>query len=155
MTVQESGYDLESKVNTIRASFEAGKFTSLSHRTCQISKIYRILQEKSEVICKAIANDDRCSGANARAEYHLTMDGIRKIHAGLKVPLAENYAAGWAQKYYGKDYSQRRVPLGVVAIRSTSHSRFYSILTVLTAAIAAGNVVVLEVRVYINTRIIH
>lgn len=46
----------------------------------------------------------------------------------------------------GKDNKDRRVGAGLVIIRPTTHTRYYSIVNPLAAAISAGNCVILELQ---------
>ena len=45
----------------------------------------------------------------------------------------------------GKNSEERRVGFGMVVIRPTSHTKLYSIVVPLAAALSAGNCVVVEV----------
>lgn len=135
---ENSGSDVQAKVDSLRASFATEKLKHITHRRHEIAKLYRGLQDDMEGICNAIASEGRCSAAAADAEFRLTMDGIRKFYHALKTPDTKLQLRG-AQRD-----GTRRLAVGVVAIRPASHSRLYSTLIPLTAAIAAGNCVLLE-----------
>lgn len=47
----------------------------------------------------------------------------------------------------GVDNVSRRVGVGLVVIRPTTYTRFYSVISPIAAAIAAGNCILLEVRI--------
>lgn len=101
--------------------------------------MYRRLRDDAEALCNAVASDRKCLAAAAEAEYRLTMDGIRKIHDQL-----QNFAKKRNSSRTEQESSSQRLAVGLVAIRPTNHSRLYSILIALCAAIAAGNCVLLE-----------
>jgi len=93
-----------------------------------------------EMMQNAIASDGRCSIATAEAEYRLTMDGIKKFHSSLN-------SKRMRLRRVEDDSSSLRLAMGLVAIRPSSHSRLYSTLIPLAAALAAGNCILLEVGV--------
>lgn len=136
---ENSGSDVQAKVDGLRASFATEKLKHITHRRHEISMLYRGLQDDMEPICKAIASEGLCSAAAAEAEFRLTMDGIRKFYHALKTPNTKVQLRG-AQRD-----GTRRLAMGIVAIRPASHSRLYSTMIPLIAAIAAGNCVLLEV----------
>ena len=144
MTVQDFDCGVKAKIRTARESWENGKVQSVSYRRCHIAKLYRALREMPEVFCDTIAAESRCSVATAKAGYHLTMDGVWKHHEALKIPSSSKAER---RTSHARGSLHRRTPLGVVAIRSLYHSRFYTFIMAISAAFAAGNIVVLEVSV--------
>lgn len=71
------------------------------------------------------------------------MDVLRQSYDSLdfEKELKEEYSIT-----NGDDNLSRRVGVGIVLIRPTSHTRLYSVVAPVCAAIAAGNCVLLEVR---------
>lgn len=94
-------------------------------------------------IYSAITEASGCSVAEAELEFWLGIDCIRKSYENL------DFAQAKKQEYsvkFGKDNVDRRVAVGLVGIKPQVHSRFYSIVSPISAAIEAGNCVLLEVR---------
>jgi acyl-CoA reductase-like NAD-dependent aldehyde dehydrogenase len=140
-----SSCDTRTQVDVLRLSYTAGKLKTISYRRNEISRLYRRLRNDCESVCNAIASDGRCSAPAAEAEFRLTMDGIRQFHSSLKLPLERK-----KPQCFAHDDLNRRSAVGLVAIRPGRHSRLYSTLIPLTAAIAAGNCILLEARFFIR-----
>jgi acyl-CoA reductase-like NAD-dependent aldehyde dehydrogenase len=91
---------------------------------------------------QAITKDSKSSPAEAETEFYAGMDAVQKLYEGL------NFEKSLQQEYIvtkGKDNTERRIGVGLVGIRPQKHSRFYSVVSPVAAAIAAGNCVLLEV----------
>ena len=68
----------------------------------------------------------------------------------MRCGLTANFEKSIEEEYiisHNKGNLQRRVPYGLVFIRPQMHTRFFSIISAVAAAIAAGNCVLLEVCV--------
>ncbi|PMD19586.1 hypothetical protein NA56DRAFT_680077 [Hyaloscypha hepaticicola] len=122
------GSDFETAFKTLRSSVAEGR--AENH-----------LRENAELLCEAIAKDYAGSPIKAETEFFLTMDAARGAYERLDFDksLKEEYSVK-----FGKDNSERRAALGLVAIRPSTHSRFYSTVTPLVAALEAGNCVIIE-----------
>lgn len=77
------------------------------------------------------------------SEYFLAMSTIKDLCESIDLhhELKEEYSVKM-----GVDNVKHRVGVGLVVMKPTTHTRFYSILCPLAAAIAAGNCILLEVR---------
>ena len=139
--MDEAG-ELQAGLNTLKATVVDGRTENVRWRQNEIQNLHAALRENMDTICHAISKDSSSSTADAEKEFFLTIDAIRHSYKTLDFDrlLKEEYSVK-----NGKDNLDRRVGLGLVTIRPTMHTRFYSIVTPLVAAIAAGNCVVLEV----------
>jgi acyl-CoA reductase-like NAD-dependent aldehyde dehydrogenase len=133
---------LDVGIERLRASITEGRTESIRFRQDEFQRLHAALRENSAQICDAISKDESCSTAASEKQFYLTMDALRTFYETLDFDqlLKEEYLVK-----EGKDNRNRRVGVGLVAIRPGSHSLFYSVLVPLGAAIAAGNCVLLEV----------
>ena len=134
---------LQDGISTLRSAAIDGRTENVRHRQTEFQKLHSALRGNSIAICNAISKDSGVSASDAEKEFVLAMDAIQSIYETL------DFYQSLKDKYLvkeGKDHLSRRVGVGIVAIRPTSHTLFYSILSPLAAAIAAGNCVLLEVR---------
>lgn len=134
--------DFHTAFEVLRGSVIEGRAENVRYRQNELYSLHSVLRENAEVICKAIAEDYAGSSSKAEMEFFLTMDAVRISFEKLDFDKAmvEEYSVK-----FGKDNSERRGALGLVAIRSSRHSRFYSVMAPLVAALEAGNCVIVEV----------
>lgn len=119
-----------------------GRTENGRYRQDQLQRLHRTLREEASQIIAALVADSKSSSSEVDAEYYLGMEAVRHFYDSLdfEKDLKDEYSV-----VRGEDNLKRRVGAGLVVIRPTSHTRFYSILAPLAAAIAAGNCVILEV----------
>lgn len=136
-----------SEIELVQSSVVDGRAENGRYRQDQLQSLHKKLREEAGEICSALLADAKSSIAEAETEYYLTMDAVRNFYDSLdfKKDLEDEYLVA-----HGKDNADRRVGAGLVVIRPTTHTRFYSIVTPLAAAIAAGNCVILEVGDSLN-----
>ncbi|KAM3422129.1 hypothetical protein BST61_g2500 [Cercospora zeina] len=123
----------------IQAAAIDGRYENVFHRQVQLEKLCKALTDNVNEIKNAIAADSGHSLAEVAVEYHETLAAVKRDYATL------NPAAAHEQEYSianGRDAPQRRVPVGVVYIEPISHTLFYSTIVPLSAALAAGNAVI-------------
>ncbi|KAK8855267.1 Aldehyde/histidinol dehydrogenase [Apiospora arundinis] len=120
-----------------------GRAENIRYRQNQLQSLHASLREEAGGICAALAKDAQSSSAEVEAEYYLAMDAVRHFYDSLN--FAEEHEKEYAVTH-GKDNATRRLGAGLVVIRPTSHTRFYSIVTPLAAAISAGNCVIVELQ---------
>ncbi|KAI1849467.1 hypothetical protein JX265_012716 [Neoarthrinium moseri] len=118
-----------------------GRTDNIRYRQNQLQSLHAALRNDAGTIASALAADSQASSAEVEAEYYLAMNSVQHFYDSLvfKDEHEKEY-----QVTHGKDNATRRLGVGLVVIRPTSHTRFYSIVTPLAAAISAGNCVVLE-----------
>lgn len=136
------GSDFETTLKNLRSSVAEGRAENVRYRQNELYSLHSALRENAELLCEAIAKDYAGSPTKAETEFFLTMDAARGAYERLDFDksLKEEYSVK-----FGKDNSERRAALGLVAIRPSTHSRFYSTVTPLVAALEAGNCVIIEV----------
>ena len=115
----------------------------MRYRQNEFRKLHSILAENADAFAEAITKDTQGTSSEIETEIFLTMDILRQSYDSLdfEKELKEEYSIT-----NGEDNLSRRVGVGIVLIRPTSHTRLYSVLAPVCAAIAAGNCVLLEVR---------
>lgn len=119
-----------------------GRTENVRYRQNQLQSLHTSLSNEAGNICSALAKDSQASPAEVETEYYLAMDTVRHWYDSLD--FAEEHKREYAVTE-GKDNSTRRLGVGLVIVRPTSHTRLYSVISPLAAAISAGNCVVLEV----------
>ncbi|KAJ4418637.1 hypothetical protein N0V82_005428 [Gnomoniopsis sp. IMI 355080] len=131
----------EAAIERLQMSAVDGRAENGRFRQDQLQSLHRALREEAGKICAALQADSDLSAAEVETEFYLAMEAIRHFYDSLDFDkdLKDEYSV-----VHGKDNSNRRVGLGVVIIKPTSHTRLYSVVTPLAAAIAAGNCVLLD-----------
>lgn len=134
-------------IDRLQESVVDGRTENGRYRQDQLQRLHRTLREESTRIIAALVADSQSSSSEVDAEYYLGMEAVRHFYDSLdfEKDLKEEYSV-----VRGEDNLTRRVGAGLVVIRPTSHTRFYSIVTPLAAAIAAGNCIILEVSFWIS-----
>lgn len=127
----------------LRAAVVDGRTRTAFYRQTQLEKLHQGLTKNSSAIVDAIVADSGIAKAEAQAEYALALADVKERYAELnpKTELENEYAIA-----NNKDAADLRTGVGIVYIQAnSSHSVFYSIISPLSAAIAAGNCVILQV----------
>jgi hypothetical protein len=137
---------LEESLQRLVAATIDGRTESIRYRQDQLQSLHRTFAEEASAICDALAGDSNTtlfSNVEIETEFLLGMDAVRKFYEELDFDkeLESEYSIA-----KGKNNKGRRVGVGIVLIRPTTHSRFYSVVEPLAAAIAGGNCIVVEVR---------
>lgn len=129
-------------VELLQMSVADGRTENGRWRQRQLQELHKVLREEAGQICSALLADSQSTSAEVETEYYLAMDALRHFYEGVNFEdeLEEEYSVA-----HGKDNLDRRIGVGMVVLKPTGHTRFYSIITPLAAAIAAGNCVILEV----------
>jgi acyl-CoA reductase-like NAD-dependent aldehyde dehydrogenase len=135
--------DIQTAFEVLRASVTEGRPENVRYRQNELYSLHSALRENPELICDAIAKDYAGSREKAETEFYLAMDAVRISYEKLDFDKA--LEVEYSVKF-GKDNTKRRAALGLVHIRPTRHSRFYSVITPLVAALEAGNCIFVEVR---------
>ncbi|KAF2500889.1 ALDH-like protein [Lophium mytilinum] len=127
----------------IREAAIDGRCQNVIYRQTQLEKLHNVLIDNSESVIQAIYRDGGNSIPEARVEYLLALMCLREYYASLDATKAlhEEYAVA-----RGEDAPSLREGVGIVYIVPTTYSLFYSIVVPLSAAVAAGNCVVIELE---------
>lgn len=134
--------DPTAALNRLHESIVDGRTENGRYRQDQLHSLHKALREQAGHICAALQADSTSTAAEVEAEYYLTMQAVKHFYGTIDFAkeLKDEYSVA-----HGRDNAGRRVGVGLVVIQPTSHTRLYSIVTPLAAAIAAGNCLVLEV----------
>ena len=126
----------------IQAAAIDGRARNIFYRQQQLECLCRTLLENAEDIRKAIIRDYGDTESEATVEFNLTLSAVRNNYAALQPKKAreDEYAVA-----NSKDTPENREPAGIVYIEPTTHTLFYSTVVPLSAALAAGNCVIILV----------
>ncbi|KAK0613362.1 Aldehyde/histidinol dehydrogenase [Immersiella caudata] len=117
--------------------------SSPRHQQSQLSALHSALRSNTSALLDALTSNahPRISTAEAEAEYASALDAVRHFYDGIdaKKALEEEYAVA-----KGRNNEGRRVPVGIVVVRPGWHTRLWSVVVPVAAAIAGGNCVVAE-----------
>lgn len=134
-------------IDNLRAAVIDGRFDNVRYRQNQLQSLHKVLRNNVDKITSAISEDLFGHVRNPDAEvlcvFYLASDVVRRSYQTL------NFEESIRNEYKvanGNDFVSRRIGKGLVVIRPTTHTRFYSIICPIAIAIAAGNCVCLEVR---------
>lgn len=120
-----------------------GRSHNIRYRQGQLHLLAAFIQEHADKICQAIARDSGLSKDETVFELYQSVEAIRTLYGELDVQAAMDEEYSIAKN---KDNISARVPIGIVVIRPGQYSRLFSVISPAAAALAAGNCVVVEVR---------
>ncbi|KAI9713025.1 MAG: hypothetical protein M1820_001010 [Bogoriella megaspora] len=131
----------EYAIARIQAANIDGRTENARYRQNELQALHKVLRENADAICDAIQKDAQGPKVEVDAEYYMGMLAVRDAYKSLDFDqeLKEEY-----QIARGKDNAERRIKYGIVLIRPTTHTRFFSIVSPLALALATGNCVLLE-----------
>lgn len=119
-----------------------GRVHNVRYRQNQFHTLHSTILHHLEELREAIRRDSGYTLEEVQAEVCLALREIRSHYSSLDTVQA-------MQKEYqvanGHDNVDNRHGVGIVYIVPTPHTLFYSIMTALCAALAAGNCIILEV----------
>ncbi|KAK1065909.1 hypothetical protein LTR74_007623 [Friedmanniomyces endolithicus] len=123
----------------LRAAAIDGRAHNVFYRQVQLERLSQALTNTASKLRDAIATDYGHSPAEVAVELNLAISAIRRDYAALEPKAAhqEEYLIA-----SGEDAPNSRKPAGIVYIEPCIHTLLYSVVTPLSAAIAAGNCVV-------------
>ena len=111
-------------------------------RQTQLERLCKVLIARADEIQQAIVADCSHTASEVAVEINLTIAAVKADYASLqptKAHEAEYLIAA------GKDAGETRRPVGIVYIEPATHTLFHSVILPLSAAIAAGNCVIVLV----------
>lgn len=129
----------------LRAAAVDGRAHSVYYRQHQLEALHQALLDNASEIREAIATDYDHSPAEIAIELHLVLSALRRNYDLLQPSQAH------ANEYLlaeGKDAPANRAPAGIVYIKPCVHTLLFSVVAPMSAAIAAGNCVIVLVRLY-------
>ncbi|PYH96517.1 aldehyde dehydrogenase PutA [Aspergillus ellipticus CBS 707.79] len=118
-----------------------GRCQNIRYRQNQFHRLKSAVVQHIDQIRDAIAADSGHSPEEVRAEICLAVKEIRTHYASLdlKKDLEVEYRVA-----NGKDSPDGRRGVGIVYVVPCTHTLFFSVVSALSAAMAAGNCVILE-----------
>jgi acyl-CoA reductase-like NAD-dependent aldehyde dehydrogenase len=119
-----------------------GRTQNTRYRQSQFQKLQSTLVTHVAEIQDAILSDSSHTRTEVRAEVIFAMQEIRTHFSSLS--LEKDLEAEYRVSH-GKDNSDRTRGAGIVYIVPSAHTLFFSVISALSAALAAGNCIVLEV----------
>ncbi|KAI5917315.1 Aldehyde/histidinol dehydrogenase [Camillea tinctor] len=133
----------EIAIERLQMAAADGRPENVRYRQDQLQGLHLALRTNASKLCNALSEDTKAPSAEIESEYYLTMETLRHFYDSLDFDksLKEEYSVT-----EGKDFATRRSGVGMVIIRPTSHTRLYSIISPLAAALTAGNCVILELQ---------
>ena len=139
-----------SSLKRIQAANIDGRARSPGFIQGQLKGLHDSLVENLRDLCQGIQTDTSHSHSEIAIEYFLALNDIKEHYKEINFEdlLAEEYLVA-----NGKASPFRRTAAGIVYITPTSHTLLYSVIAPLSAAIAAGNCVILEVSLYDMSRV--
>lgn len=112
------------------------------YRQTQFHRLQSTLVDHIDEIKDAILTDSGHTSEEAQAEICLALKELRThyISLGLGKDLEAEYRIA-----HGKDNVDAKRGVGMVYIVPCKHTMFFSVISALSAAVAAGNCVIIEV----------
>lgn len=130
-------------MNILRAAAIDGRTRNIRYRQNELQNLHSALLGSLEEIQDALAQESITGNAElVEREFYLAMDSIRQFYNTLNFDqsLKEEYSVK-----DGGDNTTRSIGYGLAVLRPARHSRFYSVVNPLAAAIASGNCTLIEV----------
>lgn len=132
-----------SRIKRVRAAAIDGRTSNWRFVQSQLKVLHQSLLDSREEILDVVASTPFTTEAEAEVEYYMTIATVSEHYDGINFDQAIDDEYKIAR---GENNVERRVGYGVVVVRPTSHTRFYSIISAVACAIATGNTFVVEVR---------
>jgi len=126
----------------IRAAAVDERAHNVFFRQTQLERLCKALIARTDEIQKAIAQDYGNTPSEIAVEVNLAIAAVRADYASIQPVKAHEAEYSIA---HGKDTVENRRPVGIVYIEPSTHTLFYSVTVPLSAAIAAGNCVIVLV----------
>ena len=120
-----------------------GRGRAPRYRQHHLLFMHDFLRKNVDQIRTAIKQDALPTDSEIDAEIALALAAVRGLYdqIGFKKSLRDEMRIA-----RGEDNPDARIPYGIVLLRPTKHTRFFSIISAAATALAAGNVVLVEVR---------
>lgn len=131
----------QSLLSRLSAAVTDGRAQNIRYRQNELHKLHAAIVANADSITGALTQDTRSPSQQVEIEFLLTTNALQHFYAQLdfKTSMQEEYRLA-----NGQDDDTRRIGRGLVVIRPTNHTRLFSTLAPVAAAIAAGNSVLLE-----------
>jgi acyl-CoA reductase-like NAD-dependent aldehyde dehydrogenase len=119
-----------------------GRTHNIYYRQHELEALHQALLAHASELKTAIEADTHHTPAEIAIEIHLALAALKTSYETLQPTksLADEYLIA-----SGKDAPENRVPVGIAYIETCAHTPLYSVVAPLSAAIAAGNCVIVLV----------
>jgi len=131
----------------VRAAVLDGRANNIFYRLTQLEKLQKALLNEAVAIQDAIVADSGVTAAEAKIEFSLALEALRERYAELDPKKEHENEFRIANK---KNAEDARVGAGLVVIEPATHTLFYSIVAPISAALAAGNCLIVRVSMIIT-----
>lgn len=138
----------EAALDNLQATALSARCHNAFFRQKQLKALHDTLRNNSNSIRDALKQDTHVTDEEATTEVAIVLDLVKEHYASIDVSkeLEAEY-----QITKGKDAGDRRVPWGVAYIEpQKNHTPFFSVISPLSAAIAAGACVALKVSIRVD-----
>jgi len=132
----------EKDLASLRAASLDGRCQNVFYKQTQLQRLHdRLLAHASE-LHEAIVRDTGFSATEAKVEVGLAINTVKERYQELdpKEEFKREYAVTNKE-----NASELRIGVGIVLIKPASFCQLYSVVAPLSAAVAAGNCVLLQV----------
>lgn len=136
-------YTKSSSLSQIRAAVIDERTQNVRYRQRQLLSLHSALRENYNSLTNAILQDTNYTIPEADVEVCLAMRFVREAYDALNFEHSLDLEYSVTK---GRDFQDRRVGVGLVLIKPQNDSLLYSIIVPMSAAIGAGNCVILQVR---------
>lgn len=119
-----------------------GRAENIRYRQEQLRQLHSNIVTNRSQLHRSLLKDAGYTKAESDVELAVAMNAIRHHYDSLDfdVSIKQEYSVA-----RGHDYAHRMVGVGIVYIKPADSSSLYAIIAPLSAAIAAGNAVILKV----------
>ena len=133
---------MSNSTDRIQAAHIDGRARTPRYIQEQLGRLHKILAKNYKSICQAVKKDSGISSTEVAIEYYLSLASVKAQYGSiyLKQVLDEEYSLA-----NERDNPSRRIAFGIAYIVPSTYTLFYSVIASSSAAIAAGNCVILEV----------
>ncbi|KAJ5952528.1 uncharacterized protein N7479_010941 [Penicillium vulpinum] len=141
MESNSTGSKLPRQLAQIVAGSIDGRTANIRYRQKEFHRLQNAILENLNDFKQAIADDSGHTPEEVQTEVTLALKEIHTHYASLDVARSLEVEYRIAN---GKDNKDRKRGAGIVYLIPSQHTLFYSVLAVLSAALAAGNSFVVE-----------
>jgi len=128
----------------VRAAAIDERANNIFYRQTQLEQLQKALLGEASPIQEAIVADSGITAAEAKVEFSLALEALRERYAELdtKTDLENEFRIA-----HNKNAPDAKVGAGIVVIEPTTHTLFFSVISPVSAALAAGNCLIVRVSV--------
>ncbi|KIW88815.1 uncharacterized protein Z519_10299 [Cladophialophora bantiana CBS 173.52] len=132
---------------TVKAAAVDGRLSNPWWRQSQLQSLHHGLVQASDVLINAILQDSNfITPPEAHVELHLAIKTVEHHYTALKPEseVEDEY------RILQRDTPDRREAFGIAVIVPTSHTYLFSVVSAVSAALAAGNCIVLKTENHLS-----